>query len=133
MEYLFIYALQLFDNLEVLGWFSWLLALVTFVCFIVLGCITGFQYENFKADSYSDIREESAHCASKFMKKTLITTVVIGLLISFLPTKQTLLVMGGLFLGKKAVKTVITDEKIKKVDTIINLELDKRIKELKVN
>ena len=39
--------------------------------------------------------------------------------------------MGGMYLGKKAVNTVITDEKIKKIDTIINLELDKRIKELK--
>lgn len=41
--------------------------------------------------------------------------------------------MGGLFLGKKAVNTVITDEKIKKIDTIINLELNKRIKELEDN
>ena len=51
MEYLFIYALQLFDNLEVIGWFSLVLTLFIFVCFIVLGCMTGFQYENFKADN----------------------------------------------------------------------------------
>lgn len=47
-----------------------------------------------------------------------------------LPTKQTLLLVGGTYLGKKAINTVITDEKIKKVDTIINLQLDKYIKEL---
>ena len=34
-------------------------------------------------------------------------------------------------MGKKVINTVITSEKLKKVDTIINLELDKRIKELK--
>ena len=49
----------------------------------------------------------------------------------FIPTKQTLLLIGGTYIGKKAVNQVVTDEKIKKIDTIINLELDKRIKELR--
>ena len=48
-----------------------------------------------------------------------------------IPTKQTLLLLSGTYLGKKTVKQVVTDEKIKKIDTIINLELDKKIKELK--
>ena len=39
--------------------------------------------------------------------------------------------MGGTYLGKRAVNAVITDEKIKKVDEIINLQLDKYLKELK--
>ena len=51
-------------------------------------------------------------------------------MLSFIPTKQTLLLMGGTYLGKKAINAVVTDEKIKKVDTIINLQLDKYIKEL---
>ena len=41
--------------------------------------------------------------------------------------------MGGVYLGKKAVNTVITDEKVKKVNQNIELELDKRIGELKRN
>ena len=48
-----------------------------------------------------------------------------------LPTKQTLLLVGGTYLGKKAVNKVITSDKLNKVNTIIELELDKRIKELK--
>ena len=52
------------------------------------------------------------------------------LILAVIPTKQTLLLMGGTYLGKKAVNAVITDEKIKKIDTIINLQLDKYIEEL---
>lgn len=53
----------------------------------------------------------------------------IGLILQIIPTKQTLLLMGGTYLGKKAITTVATDEKLKKVDKIINLQLDKYIKE----
>ena len=66
-----------------------------------------------------------------FAKRILCILLIIFLLIVFIPTKNTLLLMGGMYLGKKAINTVITDEKVKKIDTIINLELDKRIKELK--
>lgn len=65
----------------------------------------------------------------KVIKAPLIL-LSIGLILQIIPTKQTLLLMGGTYLGKKAVNAVITDEKIKKVDTIINLQLDKYIKEL---
>ena len=62
-----------------------------------------------------------------------ITLVSISLFILFtiLPAKNTLLLVGGTYYGKKAVKQVVTSDKLQKVDTIINLELDKRIKELK--
>ena len=41
--------------------------------------------------------------------------------------------MGGTYLGKKAINAVVTDSKIQKVNTIIELELDRRIKELQNN
>ena len=65
------------------------------------------------------------------IKKFYITCISILIIVSFIPTKQTLLLVGGTYLGKKAINTVITDKKIEKVNTIIELELDKRIKELK--
>lgn len=133
MDYLFIYLLQMFDNIYALDFVCWLLVLVAFIILLVLGFLTGFQYEEYKSDYYTDISERTAQATTKVMKKFLTVTLTLALLLSFIPTKQTLLVMGGLFLGKKAVNTVITDEKIKKIDTIINLELDKRIKELKDN
>lgn len=133
MEYLFIYLLQVVDTIKLLGEACLFMAVIALIVILILGCLTGFQYENFKADAYSDISEEAAKAASKLFKKVLITCIITGLLISFIPGKQTMLMMGGLYLGKRAANTLITDEKIKKIDTIINLELDKRIKELQID
>ena len=133
MDYLFIYLLQMFDSISELNFLCWLLVVLAFIVLLVLGFLTGFQYEEYKSNGYADISERTAQATTKVMKKFLTVTLTLALLLSFIPTKQTLLVMGGLFLGKKAVNTVITDEKIKKIDTIINLELNKRIKELEDN
>lgn len=122
MEYLFIYCLQLFDTIEILK----------IVSILILGIGGGFwlvgkaMYLS-EPTYYEDLQTMYEQILDKFMLGVLI----IAIITSFIPTKNTLLVMGGLYLGKKAVNTVITDEKIKKIDTIINLELDKRIKKLK--
>lgn len=78
---------------------------------------------------YNDREEEFFDLAKKGIKFCCIGLVV-AILFLFIPTKQTMLLMGGTYLGKKAVNAVVTDEKIQKVDTIINLQLDKYIKEL---
>lgn len=132
MEYWFIYLLQLMDTLEAINTLCCLLFLLSGIALIVMGCLTRFTYEKFEPD-YWDIRKDTAICGSKIIKKTCIISLVLVLVLSFIPTKQTALMLGGVYLGKKAVSAVVTDEKIKKIDTIINLELDKRIKELKEN
>lgn len=122
MEYLFIYCLQLFDNIEALKIFC--------ICILGIGgtfWLVGKAMYLSEPTYYKEIKTIYKQLLDKFMLGVLI----IAIITSFIPTKNTLLVMGGLYLGKKAVNTVITDEKVKKIDTIINLELDKRIKELK--
>ena len=64
-------------------------------------------------------------------KNTAITSLILFILFALTPTKNTFLLIGGTYYGKKAIKQVATSEKLQKIDTIINLELDKRIKELK--
>ena len=126
MEYLFIYCLQLFENVEIIR----KICIVLGIILTVIGIVACFAIE---VDRYKYNSDETKF-ADKLQKlcKVLPTTLLsIGILTCFIPTKQTLLLMGGTYLGKKAVNSVITDEKIKKIDTIINLELDKRIKELK--
>ena len=112
MEYLFIYLLQMADYLHKLS--IGLVAVSPLIWFI--HCLTC-------------AREGETGLEKKFLKNPLIM-VFIGIFLHFIPTKQTLLLMGGTYLGKKAINSVVTDEKIKKVDTIINLQLDKYIKEL---
>lgn len=113
MEYLFIYLLQVADYLHKVS-----IGLVVISPFIwLIHCL-------------ACARERETGLEKKFLKIPLIM-IFIGIFLHFIPTKQTLLLMGGTYIGKKAVNTVITDEKIKKIDTIINLQLDKYIKELK--
>ena len=115
MEYLFIYLLQLTETLRDIAW-VWLLAVPIiwfFGSFLLLDC---------------DIAQE---LIIKNAKKFLAIWLGIPLLIFILPAKQTLLLMGGTYLGKQAVNQVVTSQKLEKVNTIIDLQLDKYLKELK--
>ena len=128
MEYLFIYLLQITDSinslLEILG----IVAILSLISLIVIFYIREAIY----ASNYTDEKEKQCiDDIKEITKKICIFAVTIFLILCIIPTKQTLLLMGGTYLGKKAVNAVITDEKIKKVDEIINLQLDKYLKELK--
>ena len=125
MEYLFIYCLQLFENVE-------FIKEGCFICGIILSVVGFAVYFTIESEryKYGDGEIKFADKLQKLCKVLPITLLSISILTCFIPTKQTLLLMGGTYLGKKAVKSVVTDEKIKKIDTIINLELDKRVKEL---
>lgn len=140
MEYLFIYLLQIVELISII-----VKVLIVFAIFgIILSFVLLLCYnENIKSANFeytfeSTAKEYLASC--KFIRKLMfkIKKVTFAFLISILvlsliPTKQTLLLLGGTYLGKKAVTTVVTNEKIKKVDAIINLQLDKYLQELKRN
>ena len=125
MEYLFIYLLQMADSLFVLQGFIYILLFISIFAWI-------FSYIMLDTESYYN-REKITRTKRllRSIKKFYITCISILIIVSFIPTKQTLLLVGGTYLGKKAVNTIITNKKIEKVNTIIELELDKRIKELK--
>lgn len=131
MEYWFIYLLQIFEYVDGIRVALLVILFLSAIGLSVLGFLTGFRFENFKPQSCIDISAEVAQATTKFFKKTIIWTSIVSLFIFMIPTQQTLLLLGGTYLGKKAINAVVTDEKIKKVNEIISLELDKRIKELK--
>lgn len=121
MEYLLIYLLQLFDRIDALNFALW----VMLVIFSIIYAVAFLAYLADR-DYFYNIKP-----SLKIGRKILVRFFIVALITMCIPTKQTLLLLGGTYLGKKAVKQVVTDEKIKKIDTIINLELDKKIKELK--
>lgn len=125
MEYLFIYLLQIADSLFDLQVFIYILLSISIFAWV-------FYYMILDTISYYD-NEKSTRKKRlvRSIKKFYITCISILIIVSFIPTKQTLLLVGGAYLGKKAVNTIITNKKIEKVNTIIELELDKKIKELK--
>ena len=116
MEYLFIYSLQMANYIMIIA--ICLLIIAPFVCAVTA---TIFLYDS----------EELKQNWNNWMKKMLITSLVTSLILLALPTKQTLLLMGGTYLGKRAVNAVATSDKLEKVNTIIDLQLDKYIKEMK--
>ena len=125
MEYLFIYLLQLVEAVTaILG------AAIVLTVFSGVGSL--ISYFAISADYPDDVEEREAQLNKIFVpfKKMFITSTVIMVLVGLIPTKNTLLLMGGTYLGKKAINAVVTDSKIQKVNTIIELELEKRIKEL---
>lgn len=118
MEYLFIYLLHL----------AKIISFITILSFI-LSLISGLFYAIFNFDTCQDefLSDEYQKVASKIRPYFIVFTIT-AILFSLFPTKDILLLMGGTYFGKKAVNQVITSERLKKVNTIIDLKLDEYIK-----
>lgn len=113
MEYLFIYLLQL---TEVVEFFKFLL-------FIILAF--GIILTPFVFDWMND----------KEFKKLVdvLKVIIISLIILFIiPTRQTLILCGGVAVGKAAIDKISKSTYYEKVTKIIELELDKKVKEYSV-
>ena len=117
MEYLFIYLLQICKSIEFIQG-------INVVIIIFCAVITGIFYVS--RQDYNEAEE----CFITF-KKMLISIVVIFLLLLLVPSQRTMCLLGGVYYGKKIVSNIADSKKIEKVNTIIDLQLDKYIKELK--
>ena len=109
MEYLFIYLLQIAENLR-----------LVFAAALGMVVISGVFW------ALMVINEDTL---SKECRKICIWSIAIVMVCLCIPNKQTLLLMGGTYLGKKAVTQIVQSEKLQKVSEIIDLKLDKLIKE----
>lgn len=117
MEYLFIYLLQLTDVIE----FAKILLFVLMACGIlalpfVAETTTKKEFEEYW-DTFYDV----------------LKVIIVSLVILFmLPTRQTLLLCGGVAVGKTAIDKISKSTYYEKVTKIIELELDKKVKEYSV-
>ena len=125
MEYLFIYLLQLAEAITAIQF-----ATIALTIFSGVGSL--ISYFTISTDCGDNVEERETQLNKIFVpfKKMFITSTIVMVLVGLIPTKNTLLLMGGTYLVKKAINAVVTDTKIQKVNTIIELELDRRIKEL---
>lgn len=124
MEYLFIYCLQLFDFCHNFKIFLFLAIVISFPMYIMALYMGTSEYMDKKEVYFNKTMTNLA-------KNITLASISLFILFTLLPTKNTLLLVGGTYYGKKAVKQAVTSEKLQKIDTVINLELDKRIKELR--
>ena len=116
MEYLFIYSLQMAD----------ILATVSGICGFILIATTIALIPLFMYKEEDKLVKDGFNIVCR-VNIALLVIIILGVLA---PTKQTLLLMGGTYYGKKAVNAVVTSDKLQKVNTIIDLQLDKYIREL---
>lgn len=113
MEYLFIYLLQVAENL-----------MLVFIAALLAAVFSGVAWGFMVSDN-----NNGAEYDTTGVKRVCISGLVCMLSCLAMPNKQTLLLMGGTYLGKKAVAQVVQSEKLQKVSEIIDLKLDKLIKE----
>ena len=133
MEYLFIYGLQIANTIYFLCETSIIITILAFFGYMIIGFLTGFTYEDYKKISNYDIETVTGVSTSKMFKKLLIISSVLSLILIVFPSQQTMLLVGGTYLGKKAVNQVVKSDKMEKINTIIDLQLDNYIKELKAD
>lgn len=120
MEYLFIYSLQIANLIE---FFAYFLLTITIIHIVLSVLHLIFTIGN---DGKIDETIDDA----KFCGKVLLFLAIPTFLLFLIPSKETLLLMGGTYIGKKAINATINNEVFQKVDSIINLHLDEYIKKL---
>ena len=124
MEYLFIYGLQVADIVEIVATVTLVLGIASIIFLVT------YWVENY---NYISDKESTDYETFNLLKKVTASLCLTTLFLGILPTKQTMLLVGGTYLGKKAVNQVAMSDKMEKINTIIDLQLDKYIKELKEN
>ena len=122
MEYLFIYGLQVADIVGTVAIVTLFMGIVSIIFLVA------YWVEN---HNYIPDKESTDYENFNALKKVTASLCLTTLFLGMLPTKQTMLLIGGTYLGKKAVNQVATSDKMEKINTIIDLQLDKYIKELK--
>ena len=130
MEYLFIYLLQILHYIDIIKGIFCFLLIAGIIGFIILGFLTGFQYENHKKEDYCQINQNVAKATTKFLKNIIITFSILFLITALIPSQQMLVLMGATYYGKKAVTAMSDSKKLEKISTIIDLKLDSYIKDL---
>ena len=127
MEYLFIYLLQLTDIINAIKtvFIGLLLIFGFFYIFVIVAIIS----ESPDPEPEEEIKLFMTSSIGKILYKGFTLSLIFLFLSVIIPTKQTLLLMGGTYYGKRAISTVITNGKLEKVNKIIDLQLDNLIKD----
>lgn len=115
MAYLFIYLIQISDIIVTICIISSLLSFFAGFFYIMTVCEDSLFNNN----------------TIKLAKTAFFITITVAIITGFFPSRQTLLLSGVTYYGSKVYKNIVTNEAVSKVNTIINLELDKQIKNLR--
>lgn len=126
MEYLWIYLFQLVQFFDTIRPILCILTTTFILSYVFL------SIQN-KVVNCDDKDTQDLINFLRISKPLLIICIFLSLVCIFIPTKETMLLFGGTYLSKYVIKSTIIDDKIKKIDQVIDLQLDSYIKELQLN
>lgn len=121
MEYLFLYLLQLSHAINGLGLICLILGSIYAAGWLVYVLPTKFCNE--ETDKINTL-------IKKYITKPMKSFLITGFILLFVPSQQTLALMGATYYGKKAVTAMSDSKKLEKISTIIDLKLDSYIRDL---
>lgn len=121
MEYLFLYLLQLSHAINGLGLICLILGAIYACAWLIYVLPTKFCNE--ETDRLKSL-------FSRYIAKPMKILLIAGFVLLFVPSQQTLVLMGATYYGKKAVTAMSDSKKLEKISTIIDLKLDAYIQEL---
>lgn len=121
MEYLFLYLLQLSHAINGLGLICLILGAIYACAWVVYVLPTKFCDE--ETDKIKPL-------IKKYITKPMKSFLITGFILLFIPSQQTLVLMGATYYGKRAVTAMSDSKKLEKINTIIDLKLDAYIQEL---
>lgn len=122
MEYLYIYLIGLFDEIKnFIG-----VAMFPIVIMLLIGVIGLFPI--------AEENNKAGLIIQKGLKKTFIVGSILlisfGLLNIIIPNKNTMYLIAGVYLGKTTAKQLTLGDKAQKLSKLVDLNLDKAIKQL---
>lgn len=124
--------LQLTNGIE--GFLILLTTFMTVLFIFILSLILYSLINNIsifgkREDLYGE-EEENIYDTFHYLKKISIIGILLCLFISLIPTKQTILLFSRVYFGKKVVNNITLDKKLEKVNAIIDLQINKCLKDL---
>ena len=128
MEYLFIYLLQIAGTisglLEIVGASAMTSLLGMLIAYFVREAIYSSRIS-------TDAEKQCIDNIKIITKKICIFTVIAFVVLTIIPTKQTLLLIGGTHLAKQTIKSEVVNKKLEKINDIIDSQLEQYLKDLK--
>lgn len=121
MEYLFLYLLQLSHAINGLSLICLILGTIYACAWAIYVLPTKFCNE--ETDRLKPL-------IIRYITKPMKTLLIAGFVLLFVPSQQTLVLMGATYYGKKTIATINDSKKLEKISTIIDLKLDAYIQEL---
>ena len=121
MLYLFIYLADIVEALR-----NTLITAPIVLAIVGAMCLCGFMSTTVETEDEKEAIKE----LFKFFKKFYITLVAILFIGLLVPSKSALYQIAGVYCGKQINQQIHIDKKLQKVSEIIDLQLDKNIKEL---